>query len=374
MAHAYTPGLRVTEAATLRRERRLPLKGTVMVQAGVQVTPDTIVARTELPGNVQTVNLAARLSIDPARVADSLSLPIGSPVKQGEPIASGKSLFGMIKHTVESPADGVLESVSQVTGQLIVREPPIPVEMSAYVRGTVAEVLPEEGVIVQTYGAFVQGIFGVGGETFGPVEVVAAGPDKPLERSAISSALRGKIVVGGAFVSYDGVMACREAGVAAIVVGGFDDRDLRQLLGRDLGVAITGSEDLGITLILTEGFGHIRMAERTWSLLGNHRGQVASVSGATQIRAGVMRPEIIIPRDGMPSQAAESDGGGALEVGSLLRVIRAPYFGRIGRAVALPAELQALDSEASVRVVEVEFSDDSERAVVPRSNIERIAE
>ena len=188
MAHAYTPGLRVTEAATLRRERRLPLKGTVMVQAGVQVTPDTIVARTELPGNVQTVNLAARLSIDPARVADSLSLPIGSPVKQGEPIASGKSLFGMITNTVESPADGVLESVSQVTGQLIVREPPIPVEMSAYVRGTVAEVLPEEGVIVQTYGAFVQGIFGVGGETFGPVEVVAAGPDKPLERSAISSA------------------------------------------------------------------------------------------------------------------------------------------------------------------------------------------
>ena len=141
-----------------------------------------------------------------------------------------------------------------------------------------------------------------------------------------------------------------------------------------LGVAITGSEELGITLILTEGFGHIRMAERTWSLLGNHRGQVASVSGATQIRAGVMRPEIIIPRDGMPSQAVESDGGGALEVGSLLRVIRAPYFGRIGRAVALPAELQALDSEASVRVVEVEFSDDSERAVVPRSNIERIAE
>lgn len=374
MAHAYTPGLRVTDSATLLRERRLPLKGTVMVQAGVTVAPDTIVARTELPGNVQTVNLAGRLSLDPARVAEALSKPIGSPVKKGEVIATGKSLFGMIKNHVESPADGVLESVSHVTGQLILREPPIPVEMSAYVRGTVAEVLPNEGVVVRTQGAFVQGIFGIGGETFGPIEMVASGPDQPLEKSSITPALRGKIVVGGAFVSYDTVMACRDAGVAAIVVGGFDDRDLRQLLGRDLGVAITGSEELGITLILTEGFGHIRMAERTWDLLGNHRGQVAAVSGATQIRAGVMRPEIIIPRDDVGGAAVESDGGGALEVGSLLRVIRAPHFGRIARAVSLPSELQALDSEASVRVVEVEFADDSTRSVVPRSNIERIAQ
>ncbi len=374
MAHAYTPGLRVTDSATLLRERRLPLKGTVMVQAGVVVAPDTIVARTELPGNVQTVNLAGRLSLDPARVAEALSKPVGSAVKKGEVIATGKSLFGMIKNHVESPADGVLESVSHVTGQLILREPPIPVEMSAYVRGTVAEVLPEEGVVVRTQGAFVQGIFGIGGETFGPIEIVASGPDKPLEKSAISSGLRGKIVVGGAFVSYDTVMACRDAGVAAIVVGGFDDRDLRQLLGRDLGVAITGSEELGITLILTEGFGHIRMADRTWALLGNHHGQVAAVSGATQIRAGVMRPEIIIPRDDMGAGAMESEGSGALEVGSLLRVIRAPHFGRIARAVALPSELMALDSEASVRVVEVEFADDSTRSVVPRSNIERIAE
>jgi hypothetical protein len=33
MAHAYTPGLRVAESAVLRRERRLPLKGEVLVQA-----------------------------------------------------------------------------------------------------------------------------------------------------------------------------------------------------------------------------------------------------------------------------------------------------------------------------------------------------
>jgi hypothetical protein len=125
MAHAYTPGLRVTSSATLRRERRLPLKGRVTVERGAIVAPDTVVARTELPGNVQTLNLATRLSVDPAKATAALAHPIGTVVKKGEPIAGGKSLFGLIRTTVEAPADGVLESVSNVTGQLILREPPI---------------------------------------------------------------------------------------------------------------------------------------------------------------------------------------------------------------------------------------------------------
>ena len=114
------------------------------------------------------------------------------------------------------------------------------------------------------------------------------------------------------------------------------------------------------------------MAERAWNLLAGQRGHAASVSGATQIRAGVLRPEVLIPRDDA-AHAGESESASGLELGSLLRVIRLPYFGRIGRVVELPSELRALDTEASVRVLVVEFSDDGERAVVPRANVELIA-
>jgi len=263
--------------------------------------------------------------------------------------------------------------VSNVTGQLILREPPIPVEVAAFVSGVVAEVLPNEGVVVETQGAFAQGIFGVGGETYGAIEIIAEGPDEALDPKRIGPAHRGQVLVAGAYVSHDAVMRARDAGAAALVAGGFDDSDLRQLLGRDLGVAITGAEDLGITLVLTEGFGHIAMAQRTWALLNAHRGEIASVSGATQIRAGVMRPEIIVPRP-PGARVDEADAVSGLELGSLLRVIRPPYFGRIGRAVELPPELRALDSEAHVRVLAVEFADDGSRATVPRANVELIAE
>jgi hypothetical protein len=305
-------------------------------------------------------------------VPAALLKPGGSAVRKGDGIAQGRSLFGLVKNTIVAPADGTIESVSPVSGQLILREPPIPVEVNAYVRGVVSDVLPGEGVVVETIGAFLQGIFGVGGETFGEIAIAASGPEEELTEAMLEPAHRGKVVVGGSRVSHATLMRAKEIGVAAVVAGGFDDRDLRQLLGRDLGVAITGSEDLGFTLVLTEGFGRIPMAGRTWRLLEAHRGERASVSGATQIRAGVMRPEIIIPRE-HGGAGGETDLSTGLEIGSLLRVIREPHFGRIGRVVELPSELRQLETESGARVLVVEFADDSARAVVPRANVELIA-
>ena len=58
------------------------------------------------------------------------------------------------------------------------------------------------------------------------------------------------------------IQKARDVGVAAIICGGMDDKDLKDVLGYDLGVAITGSERIGLTVILTEGFGSISMARR----------------------------------------------------------------------------------------------------------------
>jgi hypothetical protein len=373
VGHAYTPGLRVAGDTIVRRERRLPLKGDVCVDTGADVGPESVIARCELPGNVQTVNLAALLAVDPAVVATTLLKPIGSAVTRGEAIAEAKAMFGLMKNRATSPADGTLDSVSSVTGQLLVRERPIPVEVNAYVRGRVVEVLPGEGAVVESRVALVQGIFGVGGETHGTLAIATSGPGETLAVSHLKPGHRGAVLVGGGHVSHDTVLRARDLGVRALVVGGFDDRDLRHLLGRDLGVAITGQEELGITLVLTEGFGNIAMAERTWALLSDHAGSVASVSGATQIRAGVLRPEILVPLEAHAGASAPEAGGGSLEVGTSVRVIRQPWFGRLGRVVELPAELAALDTEARVRVLVVEFADDRSRATVPRANVERLA-
>jgi len=373
MAHSYTPGLKVTSLTTLRRERKLPLPGTVLVKEGDRVTAETIVARTELPGNVQSVNAANLLGVLPEDVAECLTKPVGAAVVKGEVFAESRSFFGLFRSKCHAPVKGTLESVSAVTGQVLLREPPIPVEVDAYVDGTVVEIHPGSGVTVETRGTFIQGIFGVGSEALGSLHLCVASPDEPLRESGIDETCRGKVVVGGSYVTTAVLRKAISAGAKAVVVGGFDDHDLRDLLGYDLGVAITGSEELGITLIVTEGFGSIPMADRTFELLKACEGRRVSVSGATQIRAGVLRPEIIAPRldEARTGDGAGSAVEGGLKTGDLVRVIRQPYFGRLGRVTALPPELMPLETEAKVRVLEVDFGNGG-RALLPRANVEMI--
>ncbi|MCY4606544.1 MAG: hypothetical protein OXE49_20110, partial [Gemmatimonadetes bacterium] len=163
------------------------------------------------------------------------------------------------------------------------------------------------------------------------------------------------------------------AGAVGLIGGGLRDSDLRDLLGRDLGVAITGTEQIGLTVVATEGFGRVAMARKTFDILHACAGMDASMAGATQIRAGVLRPEIIVPTAADKEEEEGRAGAEGLQVGDLLRVIRMPYFGRIGRVNDLPTELRAVESGARVRVLAVEF-EDGEQAVVPRANVELIEE
>ncbi len=56
-------------------------------------------------------------------------------------------------------------------------------------------------------------------------------------------------------------------------------------------------------------------------------------------------------------------------IGTLVRIIRRPHFGHIGRIAGLPVEPQPLSSESRARVVEVEL-EDGRTVTVPRANIE----
>ena len=375
MAHAYTPGLRVTRDAVLRRTRRLPMQGEVLGQVGDTVQRQQVVARTELPGNVRTMNVINRLGISADELPTFMLKSEGDAVRKGDVIAATRPLIKWFKTVVEAEIEGTLESISSVTGQVLLREPPLPVEVLAYVDGTIVEVIADEGVVVETRGAFVQGIFGVGGETCGPLHMISDGPGQDLNPDAIDAQCAGHIVVGSGLASYAAIDKARQVGASGVIGAGIHDSDLRQLLGYDLGVAITGAEDIGLTVILTEGFGRIAMARRTFDILAHCHGQQASLSGATQIRAGVMRPEIIVPDLDRESPADDVKAGhsGGMGEGDALRVIRAPYFGRIGTVERLIADLQQVESGASVRVLEVEFEDGT-RAVVPRANVELIEE
>lgn len=373
MAHAYTPGLKVSRRAALSKERMLPLKGNVLVNVGQRVTAEDIVAKTELPGNVEIIRVAQRMGIHPEELPQLMVKEPGETVKEGDVLARSGGMFGLFKSEFKSPVEGTIENVSSVTGQVVIRGAPIPVQAHAYVDGIVMKVFAGEGVEVQTVATYIQGIFGVGGETWGALKMAASSPDAVLTDKEINGSMNGWIVVGGSLATLAAIRKGVELGVKAIVTGGIHDQALREILGYDIGVAVTGSEEIGLTIVVTEGFGRLRMAQRTFDRLKERDGARASVNGATQIRAGVLRPEVIIPYPGVTESdlksTAEVAESGELAIGTQLRIIREPYFGRIGTVTRLPVELTEIPTESKVRVLEVQL-EDGQRVTLPRANVE----
>ncbi len=377
MAHSYTPGLRVTPDTLIRKRRVLPIPGEVTVKENDHVNASTEVARTALPGKVYPVNVANKLSITPSEITAYLRKHEGESVTKDEPLAENRPLIKWFKVQVRAPISGQIETVSHVTGQVFLREPPETIRLAAYIDGTIVEVTPRQGVVVESRCSFIQGIFGVGGETDGVIRLAVDSPEEVLTAAHLQPEHRGQIVIGGARAQREAFDRAREIGIRALVVGGVHDHDLKDLLGYDLGVAITGTEKIGFTLIVTEGFGTIAMAKRTFELLANKDGQQASCSGTTQIRAGVIRPEVIIPigttdKFKVPNPQSQATEGG-IKIGDTIRIIREPYFGALARVKDLPSELQQIPTESQARVL-VATLPDGQNVTIPRANVERIEE
>jgi len=376
MALAYTPGLKVKASTTIRAARRLPIPGDVLVRMGEKVGFDAVVARTSVPGGVEIMKLVHLLGIDPDEVGMYMRKKVGDNVQKDEIIAEKKGFLGMFRSVAKSPTTGVIQQVSELTGQVTISEPPVPLEVKAYVPGQIEKILPNEGVIVQTDGALIQGIFGIGGETHGKIAFAVDSPDEMLTDDKIRENHGGEVVVGGSLVKVDALRKAISLGVKGIIVGGIEDKDLSDFLGYEIGVAITGHENVGLTLIITEGFGRMRMSDRAFNLLKELEGKEAAINGATQIRAGVIRPEIIVPELEKEAKAQASEDfvpQKGMEPGMAVRIIREPDFGRIGEIVSLPVDLQVVETESPVRVLEVKL-EDGRTVAVPRADVEIIEE
>ncbi|QDT43991.1 hypothetical protein Pan241w_40950 [Gimesia alba] len=376
MAKAYSPGLQIRQRVLHSSRRILPIPGDVLGKVGDQVTSQQIVAQTFMPGDVTPINIANQISVAPSEVPSCMLFSVGDEIHVGDVLARSKGIFGFFKAETKAKTAGTIESISHVTGQVILRGAPLPIQVRAYQAGTIKEVIPEQGVVIESEVTFLQGILGIGGEAYGTIQFACQDKDEPLIASLLDESMQGKIIIGGARMTGEAVKRGIEIGVAAIISGGMDDEDLKEILGYDLGVAVTGSEHIGTTLIITEGFGDIAMAERTFNLLKEREGSEAAVNGTTQIRAGVMRPEIVIPLDEKMKAAPQSETKqaaslGILETGVPVRIIREPYFGLLGEVGEMPTELRTLESGSESRVLEVVLHTGN-KVIVPRANVELI--
>jgi hypothetical protein len=432
----------------VRKLRRLPLPGEVLVEQGARVKPDDIIAKISLrPGIPWVVPVARLLGIEATDLPKSMHRKVGDRVKAKEVVARAEQgLYG--RKEFESPTDGVIEDISANSGRVVIREefgreePPLSVDVAvelgvrpkevgkymlrkigeevkrgqifakkgeqaafftksasapisgiiseinentgyvtisrpfkevvvrAYLSGKVAQILPQRGAVVETPAVRVTGIFGVGRETHGNLKMLVDDPGATIGPDLITPDCKGRILVGGGHVTNEALVKALEVGAKGLITATASYLNIIRSLGVKLGVGITGQEDVPMTLILMEGFGNLGMRRHVFETLQALEGREASINGATQIRAGAIRPEIVVPfpeSEGTVEPEAPVDE--ELSPGQAVRIINEPYFGATGNVVELPRDAYRIETEASVPVVRVRLGTGDE-VTVPRANVE----
>lgn len=321
---------------------------------------------------VEVVNVAKQLGIWPALVRMHMRYREGDEVSQGSILAVSPEAFKM--GYVYSPVNGTIERVDAHTGNVyLVRRTSI-TQVRAYIPGTVERIIPERGAVILGEGATAHGVFGVGGERFGPLRVAVSAPDELMTARAVEPEDRGAVLVAGSLVTAEALERAQEVGVSAVITGGIHQGDLVNYVGHEIEGAVTGNEDVEVTVIITEGFGEMTMAPALFQLLVESQGSQVSCNGRTQIRAGAVRPEIIVStkdrRDkGISAPALEALSRGELSAGQTVRVTRGPHFGSWGRVATLESDAMELESEVVVPTARVRL-DSGEEVTVIQDNLE----
>lgn len=372
MSNLLTPGLQLFARTLVRKRRDLPTKGTVLVTEGQQVVSETVVAEATREGELRLVRVAEKLNVPPDEALKHIVAAQGSVVAAGDLLAEMRGLWGLLRTTVEAPISGTVEFISAATGHVGIRAASSTIQVRAYINGHIVQVDEGRGVAVESEAAFIQGIFGVGGERTGTLRVLHVSPDARITADAIPSSCAGEILVGGHSPSIDALRKASQLGAVGFVTGSIDDRTLKEYVGYDIGIALTGDEPIKMTLIITEGFGAMGINPRIIEVLSTCEGSQASINGATQVRAGALRPEIIT--QALNSEVGERDASAqhlqGLTVGSTVRLIRVPFFGKRGTIVDLPRDLAQIETGAYARVARVRLTESQEEVLVPRANME----
>jgi hypothetical protein len=282
----------------------------------------------------------------------------GQQVEAEQTIARRRIGLGLSSRTVRAPQDGVVAAVGG--GRVLLESVGEPIEVQAYLSGTVSNVMPGKGVLIEVVGAWIQGVWGLGGESFGVIRVVSKRPDRPLRARRIDVGCHGAVLVGGSTLDQAALQQALEMQVRGIIIGSLPPS------------LIELAREMPFPIIVTEGLGRAPMAAPLFKLLRANDSREAAISGLTKSRWGAVRPEIIIP---VPSGKVGPPPapGVALKVGKQVRLTRGALLGAVGTVRSLPSRPMSLETDARVWGAFVEFEDDEQEQFIPLFNLELLS-
>ncbi len=324
------------------------------VKEGDRVDSSSVVAHCEVSAGQRLVKVAHVLGVPRRDIKKYLLRSIGDRIYQGEIIARKKGVFGVGKRELKSPADGVITSIDQ-SGDIIVKFLPMPVRLVAGASGLISDVR-EDAIIVRTFGSEIIGSAGLGKPREGIVKMIG-GPGEFIIPQKIDASCQGRIIVGGSHLDRASIEKALTVGVKGIVVGGIDYRDF---------VSLGVESDVGITIVVTEGFGTVTMGKDVYEAFKKENDKFAFING--------LEKTVLVPQDKkiVDNKPLNRENWRDLKKGDVVRYFHPDTEELVGVVEGISNGDVELESGLSSVVADLKFA--SGRTVsIPAANLEIIS-
>jgi len=358
---------RAEEGKTKSIERLLQVPGKILVRQGERVRSSDVIAEGTVSPGFRSLPLAEILGVKTKEAARFLLKKEGEKIRPGEIIAIKKNFFGLIKKTVTSPIEGTISSYDTESGILRLDFLPQVQRLVAACDGEVKDVPDRKTVILSCFVSEIYGVLGSGRTREGVLKVLAQKDDFLLP-TMIDESCSGAIIVGGALVSRPALTKAMTVGVSGIIAGGIHARDFFEIGGASSS-PFWASSDIGLTLILTEGFGRRTMSDDIFSILEKNNNKFVLIDGD---RAVLTIPDASVTkqiRHGKRFQEkVEEQDEREIKIGDRVRVIDYDLLGLEGVVKSIDQKEKTILEGLKTYMIEIETK--RGRINLPYKNIE----
>lgn len=353
---------RVVISGTQKLVRKLSSEGKIEVSAREKVVPENIVAEGARVSGFRSIPLADSLEVSPDKALKYVKVAIGDRVSPEQVLATRRKLFREIN--IKSPLAGIVAEYNKQTGNLRIEFSARREKLTAGCWGTVSKIFPKTGVEIDTYLIKIIGVAGTGRPREGELKILAK-PEEFLLPEAITQDLAGKIIFGGARITKAALGKAISLGLAGIVAGGINVEDFFQAGGGKAG-PFWPSSDIGLTVVILEGFGLVSVDKKIYQQLKIFDGHFALINGDDG--------ELIIPQpigvkttkiiEVLPKNASEK----ILQIGDDVRIIDPAKLGIRGKVLSISAKKESLPVGLKNFLVEIET--EFGKIIEPYNNLE----
>jgi len=358
----YFPEQRhLIDVSLIVRDRTLPegVDGSVERPKNARVSVKDVVARGSRPAPYVVIDAMREL-----RLRRLSQFERRLRVQDGETVQRGQLLAGKVTRRGRAhPGKGILSPqtgtvISTGGGLIVIQETPDTVAVESGLNGTIIAVADRRGVVIETYAAVLQGVWGSGKRGLG---ILRAEPGDGLD------SIRGDVVDN----QYRGAVVYTRKAIRAALLEILDGQGYAGVIAPSMEPdLIAAALRCKTPIMLTEGFGTARINPTYWQFLSEMDGRQVMLDAVNPMSDARGRPEAVItvPLSGS-ERPVSLNTNIALRVGMTVNVVRGDGTTVTGRVNDLPNTPVILDNGLRVAGARVELAT-GELLNVPLANLE----